>query len=55
MKFREAVKILQDKGYTLNRVRGSHYVFVKDGKEVIVCKHSRDIAPFIKRNIEKAE
>jgi predicted RNA binding protein YcfA (HicA-like mRNA interferase family) len=55
VKFREAVKAIESKGYVLNRVRGSHYIFAKNGREIIIPKHSRDVATFIIRNIQKAE
>jgi predicted RNA binding protein YcfA (HicA-like mRNA interferase family) len=55
MNFREAIAILKNKGYTLNRVKGSHHIFVKEGREVIVPKHSGDVPPFIIRNVRKAK
>lgn len=55
MKFREAVQAIKAKGYTLDRVKGSHYIFTKNGNEVIIPKHSRDVATFIIRNIQKAK
>jgi len=55
MKFREAIVILQNKGYTLDRVKGSHYVYTKNGTEIIVTKHSKDLPPFIIRNVRKAK
>lgn len=53
MKFREATKILKQKGFTLNRVKGSHYIYVKASFEIIVPKHSKDLPPFIIRNVRK--
>lgn len=55
MKFREAIVILQNKGYILDRVKGSHYIYTKEGKEIIVPKHSNDLPTFIIRNVRKAK
>jgi predicted RNA binding protein YcfA (HicA-like mRNA interferase family) len=41
-------------GFKLDRVKGSHHFFIKLNKEVIVPKHSGDVASFIIRNIKKA-
>jgi len=54
MNFREACLQLTQAGFILDRVKGSHHVFKKGEKEVIVPKHSGDVAPFITRNIKKA-
>lgn len=54
MKFREACLQLTQAGFILDRVKGSHHIFKKGRKEVIVPKHSRDMATFIIRNIRKA-
>jgi predicted RNA binding protein YcfA (HicA-like mRNA interferase family) len=54
MKFREACLRLTRAGFILDRVRGSHYIFKKGEKEVIIPKHSRDVATFVIRQIDKA-
>lgn len=54
MKFREACQRLKQAGFVLDRVRGSHYIFKKGLKEVIIPKHSRDVATFVIRSIDKA-
>ena len=55
MKFREVCNIIKQKGYILDRVKGSHYIFTKEGKEVIIPKHSRDMATFVIKKVMKAE
>jgi predicted RNA binding protein YcfA (HicA-like mRNA interferase family) len=54
MNFREACQRLLKAGFVLDRVRGSHPIFVKGLCEVVVPKHSGDVPPFIIRNINKA-
>ncbi|WLS79112.1 type II toxin-antitoxin system HicA family toxin [Erwinia pyri] len=33
MSSRELMKLLQQNGWVLNRVKGSHHIFIKEGKE----------------------
>jgi predicted RNA binding protein YcfA (HicA-like mRNA interferase family) len=52
---RELVKLMELKGWRLDRVRGSHYVMVKEGfRSVPVPVHgNRDLPPGIHRAILK--
>jgi len=49
-------KMLEDKGYTLARISGSHHVFVKPGSlPVSIPVHSGKVKAFYVRKIEKLE
>lgn len=46
--------MLEAKGYTLSRIRGSHHKFAKPGSEpVIVPVHHGKVKPFYVQKIEK--
>lgn len=48
--------MLEAKGYVLDRVRGSHHIFVKSGEQnIIVPVHGGKVKPFYVRQIEKIE
>ena len=34
--FREAEKILNNNGYILDKIKGSHYQYIKDGKRIVI-------------------
>lgn len=53
MKFREATKAMEEMGWRLDRVKGSHYHYSNGEKEFIVPHHSGDMAKFIKLKVEK--
>lgn len=55
MRFREAKQRITALGYKLDRVKGSHHIFVKGMKEFIICKHSRDVHKFCERDIKVLE
>ena len=56
MTAREIMKILTDNGWTLERVKGSHYVFEKEGcRSVTVPFHgNKDIGNFGKLILKEA-
>lgn len=52
--FRELEKLVIDKGYKLNRVRGSHHIYTKDGcKPIVIPKHTTDIGKCLSIKIQK--
>jgi len=53
MKFRKAKVLLEKDGWELDRVRGSHYVYIKDDTEFILPHHSGDISRVVKINLLK--
>ncbi|NLW86945.1 MAG: type II toxin-antitoxin system HicA family toxin [Planctomycetes bacterium] len=54
MRFSEVKKMLEAKGYRLDRIRGSHHVFVKPGcQNEIVPVHNGKVKPHYVRQIEK--
>jgi len=40
---KELVKLLGKRGFVLDRINGSHYIMVKEGKIVSVPVHNRDL------------
>ena len=45
MKAKELIRLLQENGRVLDRVKGSHHIFVKNGKLLSVPVHgSKEIA-----------
>ena len=54
MRFAEVRKMLETKGYQLDRIRGSHHVFVKPGcQNEIVPVHHGKVKPSYVRDIKK--
>lgn len=51
---KEIARILETIGYTLYRQKGSHQIFVKDDKMVIVPMHNKDLKLPTQNNIIKA-
>lgn len=46
MKPKELIRILESNGYIFSRQSGSHAIFKKSGKKIIVVPiHNRDIPP----------
>jgi predicted RNA binding protein YcfA (HicA-like mRNA interferase family) len=43
MKGRELVKLLEENGWRLDRINGSHYVMKKDKKTEIIPVHNVDL------------
>ncbi|TEB13901.1 YcfA-like protein [Pelotomaculum sp. FP] len=43
MKGKELVKLLQQKGWQINRINGSHYVMKLDSQTEIIPVHNTDI------------
>ncbi len=53
-RFAEVKKMLQDAGYTLDRVTGSHHIFEKPGVEnIVVPVHHGKVKYAYVRKIEK--
>ena len=50
MKDKELVKLLQNNGWSLDRIHGSHYILVKGNKNLSVPVHGRDM----KKGLETA-
>ena len=42
MKDKELVKLLQNNGWTLDRIHGSHYILVKGNQTLSVPVHGKD-------------
>ena len=43
MKDKELLKLLQNNGWNLDRVHGSHYILVKDNHMLSVPVHGKDM------------
>ena len=43
MKDKELVKLLQNNGWTLDRIHGSHYILIKKGQTLSVPVHGKDM------------
>lgn len=55
-RFSVAKKMLKEKGYRLDRISGSHYIFVKKGSQPIsIPVHNGKVKPFYVKQIEKIE
>ena len=50
MKDKELVRLLQNNGWSLDRIHGSHYILVKGNKKLSVPVHGRDM----KKGLETA-
>ena len=56
MRFAKVKKMLESKGYALDRISGSHHVFVQDGQpNVVIPVHSGKVKPYYVRRVEKIE
>jgi predicted RNA binding protein YcfA (HicA-like mRNA interferase family) len=56
VRFQQVRRMLEAKGYRLDRVRGSHHIFVKvRSQNIIVPVHGGKVKPFYVRQIEKIE
>ena len=54
VKFSKVKKMLEKKGYVLDRINGSHYVFVKPGHDPIsIPVHHSEVKYGYVRKIEK--
>ena len=53
MRFFEVQTILEDKGYTLERTKGSHHIFKKDASIVNVPVHNKVVKVEYLKNIAK--
>jgi predicted RNA binding protein YcfA (HicA-like mRNA interferase family) len=55
MKFIEICKYAEDRGWVLNRINDSHYIYVKPGKRSVpVQKHSKEIeGVYLKRILKQ--
>lgn len=53
-RFAEVKKMLERAGYVLDRISGSHHIFVKPGEpHVNIPVHAGKVKPFYVRQIEK--
>jgi len=53
-RFSEVRKILEQAGWTLARVRGSHHCFTKPGKTLLsIPVHQGKVKPYYVRQVEK--
>lgn len=43
MKDKDLFKLLQDNGWTLKRINGSHHVLEKDGQIEVIAIHGKDV------------
>ena len=43
MKDKELVRLLQNHGWTLDRIHGSRYILIKNGQTISVPVHGRDM------------
>ena len=43
MKDKDLLKLLLQNGWTLDRVKGSHYVLKKDGQTEVIPIHGQDV------------
>ena len=50
---KEIVRILEKKGFQFHRQKGSHQIFVKDDKMVVVPMHNKDLKLPTQNNIIK--
>ncbi|MBO4436253.1 MAG: type II toxin-antitoxin system HicA family toxin [Fibrobacter sp.] len=55
MKFNEICKYAEDRGWRLDRIRGSHYIYTKPGKRSVpIQKHSKEIeGAYLKRILKQ--
>lgn len=53
MKGRELVKLLQKKGWEIDRIRGSHYIMKKDNQTEVIPVHNTDLHPGMLHAIKK--
>jgi len=53
MKSADLVKLLEQAGWKLSRVRGSHHQFVKDGRAVTVPHPRKDLGSGLVKAIKK--
>jgi predicted RNA binding protein YcfA (HicA-like mRNA interferase family) len=52
--FAKVKKMLEDAGYRLNRVHGSHHIFTKPGTQPLsIPVHRKKVKPFYVRQVEK--
>ena len=56
VRFQEVKKMLEAKGYRLNRINGSHHIFKKRGaRSLPIPVHNGKVQPAYVRMIEKLE
>lgn len=55
VRFAEVRKILEQHGWTLDRIRGSHHVFQKEGGgSLSIPVHAGRVKPFYVRQVRRA-
>lgn len=54
VRFKEVRRLLENAGYRLDRIHGSHHIFTKDDAEPIsIPVHRQKVKPFYVRQIKK--
>ena len=43
MKNKDLIKLLKSNGWTVDRIRGSHHVMVKDNQTEVIPVHGKDV------------
>lgn len=43
MRDKELLKLLQQNGWKVDRVNGSHHIMIKDGKTEVIPIHGKDV------------
>ena len=51
--FRELEGLALDNGYTLDRVNGSHHIYKKEDKTIVIPRHNKDLGKGIASKIQK--
>lgn len=51
--FKDLVHLVKKAGWVYDRTRGSHYIYVKNGKALSVPKHNKDIGKGLYHKILK--
>ena len=57
IKFNIAVKIFKAEGFVFSRIKGSHYIYEKEGnaRPVIIPRHGKEVSPrIIETNLRAA-
>ncbi len=55
MKVKELIKLLKDKGWNQDRIRGSHHVFIHSAakRSITIPVHNKEIPDFYAKSILK--
>lgn len=50
---KQLIKIMKENGWTIKRIKGSHYVMEKDGEIEIIPFHNKDLKRGLEQSILK--